>query len=56
MDIINELHAIRNTLNQIPVSGEDSLNKMLGCIQHLNGVILALSKPKEQSPEESAEA
>lgn len=48
MNVINELYAIRNTLNQIPVSGEESLNKMLGCIQHLSGVIVELSQPKEE--------
>ena len=43
---------IINTLNQIEVRGSDNMNKLLGSIQALNGILKELSvEPKKESKE-----
>jgi len=38
MNAIQKIQAVQNTLEQIPVAGHDSWNKMLGCWQTLEAV------------------
>lgn len=40
------LERLLTTLNQIEVKGEANLNRLLGCIQFLHGVIDDLKKDK----------
>jgi len=45
--------AVRNTLDKITVSGEENLDKMLGCIQALNALIN--KHEEEQHADDNAE-
>ena len=38
MNTIQKIQAVQNTLEQIPVTGHDGWNKMLGCWQTLEAV------------------
>ena len=42
------LIAIIRTLNSISVSGAENMNRLLGCIQALEGIVAELSKPEEK--------
>ena len=45
---------IINTLNQIEVRGSDNMNKLLGSIQALSGILKELSaEPKESKEKEN---
>lgn len=41
---INMLVAIKNTLNLINVSGQDNMQRILGCIQAVDEVVKALKE------------
>jgi len=50
---LSTLVAIKSTLNSIQVSGEENLDKMLGCIQALNALIN--KHEEEQHADDNAE-
>lgn len=52
MDNVKTIQAIINTLNQITVSGEGNLDKLLGCILALKKVRDNMSKPVENTEAE----
>lgn len=62
MTILEVLTAVKGTLNEIYVSGEDNLDKLLGSIRAVSNCIAFLSappappapepEPKEPEPEE----
>lgn len=45
------LYLIKKTLNQISVSGEENLSRLLGCIQEITE-LLKEAQGNEQSPAE----
>lgn len=47
MKTIETLQAVINTLDKIPVSGYDNMDKMLGCMQTLIGLKRELETTKE---------
>lgn len=47
MDSLKTISAVINTLNQITVSGEGNLDKLLGCIMALKQVKEQLEQPPE---------
>lgn len=48
------LYNIKATLNTVTVSGEANLDKLLGCIQAITGLIVQLEK-EEQHADDHAE-
>ena len=53
MTVLEALSSINNTLKTITVSGEENLDKMLGCIRGLNSCISALNAPPKQEVEKN---
>lgn len=49
----NRLYALKHTLNQIEVSGEDNLDKLLGCIQTVQHIIDDERKQEAQTNEQN---
>ena len=43
----NNLLAVARTLGEIEIKGKDNMNKLLGCIQHLESLAEEVMKDKE---------
>lgn len=57
MSLINTLFAIKNTLGEISVRGDENVSNMTACFRALDGCIEALTKHAEEQKkaEEDAE-
>ena len=46
MEFLANLQALRNTLNCVSVSGADNLDRVLGCIQKLDEMIITIKEKR----------
>ena len=52
--MIENLEKLLNTLNQIEVKGEGNLNRLLGCIQFVHGMLNDLKEGEQNGLGENA--